>query len=148
MSITAHRTSLREQAAEELRALLARRRMSVSELARRLGVAQSYMARRVDGRVALDLDDLESIAAILGVEVADLLPKGGFEPSVVKLTRGITGQYAEVNTWPLDMAARASTAGIHPPPKKTNGPVAALQPAPVVRTTARRPGRVIRPVTG
>lgn len=66
--------SIREEAAGELRALLARRRISASELSRRLNWKQSYMARRIDGRVALDLDDLQAIAAALEVSVLDLLP--------------------------------------------------------------------------
>lgn len=65
--------TLRERVAGELRATLARKRISAAELARRLGWSQSYMARRVDGRQALDLDDLERIAAALDVEPAELL---------------------------------------------------------------------------
>lgn len=66
--------SLREYTAGELRAHLARERISVSALARRLGWTQSYLARRVDGRVAFDLDDLEKVTAELRIQVADLLP--------------------------------------------------------------------------
>lgn len=71
---TATRGKLREHAAAELRAELARQRISAAELARRLGWAQSYMARRIDGRVALDLDDLETLADALNVRIVDLLP--------------------------------------------------------------------------
>lgn len=77
-----NRETLREEAAGELRALLARRRISASELGRRLGWKQSYMARRIDGRVALDLDDLQAIAAALEVPVLDLLPRSAKEPPV------------------------------------------------------------------
>ncbi|WP_428964486.1 helix-turn-helix domain-containing protein [Micromonospora fluostatini] len=68
------KTTLREYTAGELRARLARERISVTALARRLGWSQSYLARRVDGRVAFDLDDLEKVADELGIHVADLLP--------------------------------------------------------------------------
>jgi transcriptional regulator with XRE-family HTH domain len=68
--------TLRELVAGELRATLARKRISAAELARRLGWSQSYMARRIDGRNALDMDDLEGIAEILEVTIADLLPRG------------------------------------------------------------------------
>lgn len=70
-----NRDRLRELTAGELRAHLARRRISASELARRIGWKQPYMARRIDGRVALDLDDLEQIARVLGIAVTDLLPE-------------------------------------------------------------------------
>lgn len=68
------RGKLRERAAEEIRVLLARRRISAAELARRTGMKQSTMARRMTGETAFDLDDLEAIAAVLGVDVTELLP--------------------------------------------------------------------------
>jgi transcriptional regulator with XRE-family HTH domain len=66
--------TLRELTAAELRAALARRRISAVELARRIGWSQAYMARRTDGRIALDIDDLEKIATELNVPVTALLP--------------------------------------------------------------------------
>src|ERR1043165_7796258 len=78
---TNNRDSLREEPAGELRALLARRRVSASELSRRLGWKQSYMARRIDGRVALDVDDLQAIAHALEVTVLDLLPSSVNRPA-------------------------------------------------------------------
>ena len=67
--------TLRELTAAELRATLARRRISAAELARRLGWSQAYMARRVDGRIALNMDDLDKIRAELGISLDDLLPR-------------------------------------------------------------------------
>lgn len=55
--------------------LLARRNISAAELARRTGLKQPYISRRMAGEVAFDLDDLERIAEVLDVEVADLLPR-------------------------------------------------------------------------
>jgi len=68
-------TSLREHVAEELRALLGRRKMSATQLARHMGVSQAYIWRRLNGETAFDLDDLEKIASILAVDVLDLLPR-------------------------------------------------------------------------
>lgn len=68
-------TSLRERTAEEIRVLLARRNISAAELARRTGLKQPYVSRRMTGDVAWDIDDLERIARALNVEVADLLPR-------------------------------------------------------------------------
>lgn len=68
-------TPMRELVAEEIRALLGRRKMSGSELARRMGVSQKYMSRRITGETAFDVDDLYAIAQMLGVDVAGLLPR-------------------------------------------------------------------------
>lgn len=67
-------TPLRVRVAEEVRVALARKRMSAAKLGRALGVSQTYVWRRLNGETAFDLDDLERIAAILGVEIGSLLP--------------------------------------------------------------------------
>lgn len=64
---------LRERAAEEIRVILARRRMSAAELARRTGIRQQNLSRRMTGETAFDLDDLEVIANALDIRVEDLL---------------------------------------------------------------------------
>lgn len=66
-------TPMRVRVAEEIRVLLARRRMSASELARRSGMTQPYISRRLTGEIAFDVDDLERIAFALEVAPADLL---------------------------------------------------------------------------
>lgn len=76
---------LRERVAEELRALLARRKVTPTELGRRLGKSQTWVWRRLEGEVAFDLNDLEAIAAVLAVTPADLLPpdvRRGAEPNI------------------------------------------------------------------
>lgn len=71
---TPPRGRLREHVAEELRVLLARRKMSGAELARRTGIKQSTMSRRMTGETAFDMDDLEVIASVLDIQVSDLFP--------------------------------------------------------------------------
>lgn len=79
---------LREYVAEELRVLLARRRMSGVQLAKHIGKSHTYVWRRLNGETAFDLDDLERIGEALGVEPVDLLPvrigRPG-QPTVAKL---------------------------------------------------------------
>lgn len=66
--------TLRAQVAEEVRVWLARRRVSGAQLARELGRSQTFIQKRLDGRQAFDVDDLEQIARILDVNAADFLP--------------------------------------------------------------------------
>lgn len=72
---TATAAPMRERIAEEIRALLARKRVSASKLARLMGVTQPYISRRLTGETALDVDDLDRIARALEVTVVDLLPR-------------------------------------------------------------------------
>lgn len=64
--------SLQERVAEEVRALLARRRMSAHQTAVALGWTDMYMSRRLNSRAPFDLNDLEAIAGLLQVPVAEL----------------------------------------------------------------------------
>jgi len=77
MSIDATRparvSTLSEQVAEEIRVLLARRRMSQAELARRLDTSGAWLNYRLTGKQPIDLNDLDRIAAALGVKPAELL---------------------------------------------------------------------------
>jgi transcriptional regulator with XRE-family HTH domain len=72
---TPPRGRLREHVAEEIRVLLARRKMSANQLAQLTGIKQSSLSRRMTGETAFDMDDLELIADALGVAVTDLMPQ-------------------------------------------------------------------------
>lgn len=72
---------LRDQVAGEVRATLARQRISGAELARLIGRSQSFMARRLDGRAAFDIDDLELVASVLGVDVTQFFPSFSGHPT-------------------------------------------------------------------
>jgi transcriptional regulator with XRE-family HTH domain len=67
------RTRLTELVADEVRALIARRRISAAKLAQELGWSQPYMARRMTGAQPFDLNDLQEMAGALGVKVSDIL---------------------------------------------------------------------------
>lgn len=58
---------------KRLRVLLAEQKISASELARRVGLKQSYVSRRMRGDVPWRTPDLALIAAELQVTVADLV---------------------------------------------------------------------------
>ena len=66
-------SSASERVAAEVRAALARRKISTRQLAADLGASQSHTARRVTGKVPFSLDELERVADYLGVPVAELI---------------------------------------------------------------------------
>lgn len=68
---------LREQVAEEVRALLARKRMTGADMAVAIERSPMYVSRRVRGEVPFDLDDIQRIAEVLGVEIGELFPHRG-----------------------------------------------------------------------
>ena len=53
--------------AAEIRAELARRRLSARAAAARLGWTQAYLSRRLNGDVPFDVEDIEALADLLGV---------------------------------------------------------------------------------
>ena len=61
-----------ELVAAEIRAALARQRITQSALAERLGVSHAWVSRRLSGEVPLTIPDVTQIAAELGVEVSSL----------------------------------------------------------------------------
>ena len=54
--------------------MMARRKITGRELARRLGVSSPWVSYRLTGTQPIDLNDLERIAGVLGVTIIDLLP--------------------------------------------------------------------------
>lgn len=88
-------SSLRTQVAEEVRAWLARRRMSGAQLARELGRSQTFIAKRLDGRQAFDVDDLEAVARILDVPAGALIPAQG--PFTRPSSGGVSFRYRSVS---------------------------------------------------
>lgn len=66
--------TLSERAATEVRAEMGRQRMTQTALGAVLGKSQAYVWRRVMGKVAFDLAELEAIAAALDVPISQFLP--------------------------------------------------------------------------
>lgn len=69
------------QAAEDLRQLLRRHSITNRELAQACGRNEFWVGKRINGQVAMDVDDLELFARALGVEPAELLPREWVAPS-------------------------------------------------------------------
>ena len=91
--------------AGEVRAHLARARLSGRQAALQLGWTQPYMSRRLTGDIPFDVADLEAIADLLGIPVTALFEPGpsdwGLSPQVSArsaLTRTRTHVSAELLT--------------------------------------------------
>ena len=69
MNVPLRRVALHEKVAAEVRAHLARQRLSGRQAAMRLGWTQPYMSRRLTGEIPFDVTDLEAIAGLLNVPV-------------------------------------------------------------------------------
>lgn len=82
----------REQVAAEIRAQLARRRMSGRALAKQLGETPTWVSRRLAGQVPLDVDDIQRIAEVLGLTPMELLVGSPFGPTVHRGTAKATSQ--------------------------------------------------------
>jgi transcriptional regulator with XRE-family HTH domain len=74
IDVAAEGTTLSTRVAEEIRAAMARRRISGAEVARRLDVSPMWVSYRLAGRQEIGLTDLERIAGVLGMSPVDLLP--------------------------------------------------------------------------
>jgi transcriptional regulator with XRE-family HTH domain len=59
----------RQSIAAEVRAMLARKRITVREAARRLGVNQAWLNRRVNGQIPFDAGELLVVADLLDTPV-------------------------------------------------------------------------------
>lgn len=62
-----------ERVAAEVRAAMARHRITQEHMARLLGLSQTALSRRLTGAVAFDVNELARVAEHLGMASADLL---------------------------------------------------------------------------
>ena len=112
MSITPVDRRLRATVAEEIRVLLARRRMSGVQLAEAIGRSQAYVSRRLNGATAFDVDDLERIAEALGVTVLDLIPRSAGQGDVSQRY----GSDSQTTDEPDRKSSRRRPGGANRPP--------------------------------
>lgn len=63
-----------ERVRANVRAELARANLSQTDLAEGLHTTQQAISRRMSGKVPFDTDEIEAIAAFLGVPVSALVP--------------------------------------------------------------------------
>ena len=78
-----HRSQPSSRVAANVRAELARRRLTGSDLAKAIGLTQGSLSRRTTGVQPFSIDELHDVADFLGVSVVDLL---GHEPQRLDAT--------------------------------------------------------------
>lgn len=66
----------REQVAAEVRAEMARQRISLTELADATSISPSTLRRRLDSVSPFDVDELDRVAGALGVSPDQLFARG------------------------------------------------------------------------
>ncbi|MPZ27563.1 MAG: helix-turn-helix domain-containing protein [Micromonosporaceae bacterium] len=66
--------TLNGYAAGEVRAMMARKRVTGRQLAQQLEVSHMWVSYRLTETTPIQLDDLQKIATALGVEITELLP--------------------------------------------------------------------------
>ena len=103
--------SLTARVAEEIRALMGRKRVSGAALARSLGVSEAWISYRLSGKQTIDLHDLERIADVLHVAPVMLLPPDVRRPG------SPTEEYSGPPVRPRDTRPAGG-----PPKRKMTGP--------------------------
>jgi predicted transcriptional regulator len=68
-------TELYQGVAAEVRAEMARQRLSQGRIAAQMGVSQAAVSRRIIGEVPFDLQDLSKVADILKVSTVELIER-------------------------------------------------------------------------
>ena len=67
-------TTPTKQTGANIRAEIARRKISQTTLAGHLGLSQTSVSARLSGRTAFDVNEVHAIAVFLGVPLSVLLP--------------------------------------------------------------------------
>jgi transcriptional regulator with XRE-family HTH domain len=101
---------LSRRVAAEVRAEMARKRITGRALARTLGRSANWVSLKTSGAQGIDLDELETIAAALGVTIVDLLPRRD---------RGVTEPYLP-NSHPAPSRPRDNRPNGHASPGRTS----------------------------
>lgn len=65
--------------AAEVRAEMARQKVTGSSVAQAIGMSQPSLSRRLSGAKALTVEELEQVGAVLGLTIEDLWKRSGGE---------------------------------------------------------------------
>jgi transcriptional regulator with XRE-family HTH domain len=130
MSIDAEPTrtaqaTLSERVGMEIKVQMVRAGISGRRLALRLGVSQSWISTRLTGTTPIDLNELELVAEVLGIDATELLRRAAQSAGPQA-----TAHYPDLTVRPTKVASH--------PRNRPAGPSSSTRP-PTVRRTARLP---------
>jgi transcriptional regulator with XRE-family HTH domain len=112
--------SFRHFIAAEVRAQLARRRISGRQLARVLDESHTWVNRRLSGSTAMDADDIERIATVLGMTPMQIFvaSPAGMQAVDNGARRGVTAEYHGSNRRSVTEKSQAATSTAIPVPRQ------------------------------
>ena len=125
--------TLSELVAEEVRALMGRKRMTGRTLAQALSVSPSWISYRLSGKQPIDLNDLALIAGALGVNPLALLPAPEIMAAAARNPNRDSGPVSR-------LLAPAATARQTRPAHRPSGRTSGTQRRPV---SVRSPGHTM-----
>lgn len=138
---TAGTANLSDDTAAEIRAWMGRLQVRQSVLARRLGENDQWLSVRLRGVTPIDLNDLQRIAAALGVRPVDLLPKTASE-QVGHIE--VTTRYRPPAEGPTPRTPMVEAPVSAPPKRRPQTKRSTVRGTP--KPSTRRPGIIHRPV--
>jgi len=111
MDVTdADMASLRAIVAGEVRAHLARQRISGRQAAVRLGWTAPYLSRRLTGEIPFNVADLEAIAHLLGIPVTSFFGANSSHTDILPFRT--PGRTSHAWVYPAAVAAAAMPGGV------------------------------------
>lgn len=96
--VTPSVTTFTRRVGLEIKVAMLRKGVSGRWLAGQLGESQTWISTRLTGTTPIDVNDLERIAAALGVDVASLLPQSARGSIAQTVRRPKTSRYGAVRT--------------------------------------------------
>lgn len=87
----------RQRVAENVRGWMARRNVTQTALAKRLGCSQPVISRRVRGEIPFDLDELIEIAVVLDIDLSELMDGARSRCFSLALVPPLDGQQGQLD---------------------------------------------------
>ena len=122
--------------AAEIRSLMGRRDVSRADLARRLGVENSWVGKRLNGQTEIGATDLYRIARALDARIVDLLPREEREVTVRYPEEAVTVRYPTApprTVLPRSPLAIGRPGGSRPPNRPISAPPSSRRTTPTGR---------------
>lgn len=131
--------TLNNQVAGEIRAWMGRREMTQADVARALDENEMWVMRRIRGRQAMTIEDLQRIAAVLRVSVLDLFPPNTTNARLPQLNPTAPADRLIGRTSPHATIGLSPMAEQRRDPRRPSSPIPASRRRPTTVKTPTRP---------